>query len=325
MASDPTAGGAPADMPVETPDSTLDIPAKPESAAEWQRLVEQLQAEKAGLQDKQLRALAEAQGLAFRHVASSAWVHGDPQLLRRVLQNFLANAVRYTARGSVLLGVRREGGGVRIEVHDTGPGIAASQQRAIFEEFRRGEGVVGQGLGLGLAIADRIARLIEAPLRLRSRLGRGTVFSLSLPTIPAPHQDTTPVSGGLEGLRILIVDNDPQALAALRGLLAAWGCRVDAFADGAGAEALLAAGAEPALWLFDYHLGDSRDDGDTGVALQARLAQRFGARPTLILSADDSGDVRRVTLEHGLGLLPKPVKALALKSMLRRLLAARVA
>ena len=78
---------------------------------------------------------------------------------------------------------------------------------------------------------------------------------------------------------------------------------------------------EPALWLFDYHL----DDGDTGVALQARLAQRFGARPTLILSADDSGDVRRVTLEHGLGLLPKPVKALALKSMLRRLLAARAA
>jgi len=273
----------------------------------------------------EFRALAAERGLVFRCRSTRAWVHTDPQLLRRVLQNFLANAVRYTARGSVLLGVRREGGGVRIEVHDTGPGIAASQQRAIFEEFRRGEGVVGQGLGLGLAIADRIARLIEAPLRLRSRLGRGTVFSLSLPTIPAPHQDTTPVSGGLEGLRILIVDNDPQALAALRGLLAAWGCRVDAFADGAGAEALLAAGAEPALWLFDYHLGDSRDDGDTGVALQARLAQRFGARPTLILSADDSGDVRRVTLEHGLGLLPKPVKALALKSMLRRLLAARVA
>jgi 16S rRNA (cytidine1402-2'-O)-methyltransferase len=205
-----------------------------------------------------------------------------------------------------------------------GEGRAACVCRELtktFEEFRRGEGAVGQGLGLGLAIADRIARLIDAPLRLRSRLGYGTVFALSLPTIPAPRQDATPVAGGLEGLRILIVDNDPQALAALRGVLASWGCRVDAFADGAGAEALLADGEEPALWLFDYHL----DDGDTGVALQARLAQRFGARPTLILSADDSGDVRRVTLEHGLGLLPKPVKALALKSMLRRLLAARAA
>jgi signal transduction histidine kinase len=269
----------------------------------------------------EFHALAAERGLVFRGRSTRAWVHTDPQLLRRVLQNFLANAVRYTPRGGLLLGVRRERDGVRIEVHDTGPGIPASQQRAIFEEFRRGEGAVGQGLGLGLAIADRIARLIDAPLRLRSRLGYGTVFALSLPTIPAPRQDATPVAGGLEGLRILIVDNDPQALAALRGVLASWGCRVDAFADGAGAEALLADGEEPALWLFDYHL----DDGDTGVALQARLAQRFGARPTLILSADDSGDVRRVTLEHGLGLLPKPVKALALKSMLRRLLAARAA
>ena len=269
----------------------------------------------------EFQALAAERGLALRYRPTRAWVRSDPQLLRRVLQNFLANAVRYTPRGGLLLGVRRERDGVRIEVHDTGPGIPASQQRAIFEEFRRGEGAVGQGLGLGLAIADRIARLIDAPLRLRSRLGHGTVFALSLPTIPAPRQEAAPVAGGLDGLRILIVDNDPQALAALRGVLASWGCRVDAFADGAGAEALLAGGADPSLWLFDYHL----DDGDTGVALQARLAQRFGARPTLILSADDSGDVRRVTLEHGLGLLPKPVKALALKSMLRRLLAARAA
>jgi CheY-like chemotaxis protein len=118
---------------------------------------------------------------------------------------------------------------------------------------------------------------------------------------------------------VLIVDNDPQALAALQTILAGWQCRVDACADGAAAEALLASGADPALWLFDYHL----DDGDTGVALQSRLAARFGPRPCLILSADDSGDVRRIALEHGLGLLPKPVKALALKSMLRRLLTAR--
>ncbi len=267
-------------------------------------------------------ALAAERGLRFRYRATRAWVHTDPQLLRRVLQNFLANAVRYTERGGVLLGVRHAHGRLRIEVHDSGPGIPESQQVAIFEEFRRGENAAGQGLGLGLAIADRIARLIDAPLRLRSRLGRGTAFALSLPVVAVPRQEAVPVaSGGLEGLRVLAVDNDPQALAALRAILDGWHCRVDALADGAQAEALLAAGADPMLWLFDYHL----DDGDTGVALQARLAQRFGPRPTLILSADDSGDVRRIALEHGLGLLPKPVKALALKSMLRRLSAARTA
>ncbi len=270
----------------------------------------------------EFRALAAERGLRFRYRATRAWVHTDPQLLRRVLQNFLANAVRYTPRGGVLLGVRHAQGALRIEVHDSGPGIPVSQQVAIFEEFRRGENAAGQGLGLGLAIADRIARLIDAPLRLHSRMGHGTVFALSLPAVAVPRQEAVPVaSGGLEGLRVLAVDNDPQALAALRAILDGWHCRVDAVGDGAQAEALLAAGADPALWLFDYHL----DDGDTGVALQARLAVRFGAHPTLILSADDSGDVRRIALEHGLGLLPKPVKALALKSMLRRLSAARIA
>src|SRR5690606_3573516 len=135
----------------------------------------------------EFRALAEERGLAFRHVATAAWVHGDPQLLRRVLQNFLANAVRYTQAGGVLLGVRRHCDSVRIEVHDTGPGIAPSQQALIFEEFRRGDGAAGQGLGLGLAIADRVARLMQAPLGLRSRVGHGTVFSLQLPRAAAAH------------------------------------------------------------------------------------------------------------------------------------------
>lgn len=269
----------------------------------------------------EFRALAAERGLRFRYRATRAWVSTDPQLLRRVLQNFLANAVRYTERGGVLIGIRHDSGQLRIEVHDTGPGIPQSQQLAIFEEFRRGEGAAGQGLGLGLAIADRIARLLDAPLRLRSRIARGTVFSLTLASTSPPEQEVTPAATGLDGLRVLIVDNDLQALAALRTVLESWHCRVDAVADGQAAEAVLAAGADHALWLFDYHL----DDGDTGVAVQTRLAQRFGARPTLILSADDSGDVRRVALEHGLGLLPKPVKALALKSMLRRMLTARAA
>src|SRR3546814_657994 len=114
-------------------------------------------------------AIAAARGLAFRFVGTSAWVHSDPQLLRRVLQNFLANAVRYTAVGGVLLGVRRDNDGLRIEVHDTGPGIEADMQSAIFDEFRRGDDAPGQGLGLGLSIAERIAQLLDAPLILRSK------------------------------------------------------------------------------------------------------------------------------------------------------------
>ena len=147
------------------------------------------------------------------------------------------------------------------------------------------------------------------------------MFSLTLASIAPAQQEATPAATSLEGLRVLIVDNDQHSLMALRAILESWHCRVDAAANGEAAESLLASGADPALWLFDYHL----DDGDTGVAVQTRLAARFGVRPTLLISADDSGDVRRIALEHGLGLLPKPVKALALKSMLRRILTARSA
>jgi CheY-like chemotaxis protein len=246
-------------------------------------------------------------------------VHGDPQLLRRVLQNFLANAVRYTRSGGVLLGVRRDGSALRVGVYDTGPGIEPSQQALIFEEFRRGEGVAGQGLGLGLAIADRIARLMDAPLGLCSRPGQGTAFWLRVPRATVTLREEAPVArAGLTGERVLIVDNDPAALAALRGLLEGWGCMVDAAADGGGAEARLQR-HPAALWLLDYHL----DEGDTGIALHARLAAGYGVRPTLILSADDSGEVRRAALEHGLSLLQKPVRPLALKSVLDRMLAGR--
>ncbi|WP_313271318.1 PAS-domain containing protein, partial [Stenotrophomonas sp.] len=177
----------------------------------------------------EFRALAAARGLVFHYLPTRAWVNSDPQLLRRVLQNFLANAVRYTARGGVLLGVRREGERLRVEVHDTGPGIAREEQQRIFEEFRRGEDSSGQGLGLGLAIADRIAGLLHAPLRLRSEKGQGTVFSVSLPWVACPQAAVLPrprtaaTSGGVPAL---VVDNDPAALQGLAGLLRGWGYQV---------------------------------------------------------------------------------------------------
>lgn len=269
----------------------------------------------------EFRVLAHERGLAFHHVPTQAWTQADPQLLRRVVQNFLANAVRYTPCGGVLLGVRRVGDGLRIEVHDTGPGIAADQQALIFEEFRRGDGVPGQGLGLGLSIAERIASLLGAPLTLRSREGRGTVFALQLPRVAGAALASLPrpARAGLAGTHVLLVDNEPQALDGLRGLLEAWGCSVDAVADRDAAIAAMQ--RRPAtLWLLDYHL----DYGDTGADLHARLASRFGAAPTLVLSADATDAVRQRVAADGLALLQKPVRPLALKSMLDRLLVTRL-
>ncbi len=269
---------------------------------------------------EQFRAMAGERGLGFAYRPTTLWVHSDPQLLRRVLQNFLGNAVRYTARGRVVLGARRGGGRVRIEVHDTGPGVPEAARGAIFEEFRRGEDAPGQGLGLGLSIADRIAGLLQAPLTLGSAEGRGSVFAVDVARAQAPAAARPPSAGkvqGLAGRRILLVDNDAGALAALAQLLAGWGCEVATAADGDGAAAALA--QRPAdLWLFDYHL----DRGDTGVALAARLRGRYGPAPCLILSADAGEATRTAVLEAELTLLPKPVRPLALKSVLDRMLAA---
>jgi PAS domain S-box-containing protein len=267
----------------------------------------------------EFRMLAAERGLAFAYVPTRAWVRSDPQLLRRVLQNFLANAVRYTASGRVLLGVRRVGGALRIEVHDTGPGIDPLVQASLFEEFRRGEGAAGQGLGLGLAIADRMAKLLDAPIGLESRPGAGAMFSLAVPRATAQSQSAADASPrrGLAGTRALVLDNEPQARAALRQLLEGMGCIVVDAGDGEAARRHLQA-MPVDLWLFDYHL----DDGDTGVQVHARLAEAFGARPAVILSADAGAEVRAAVHEAGLPLLMKPLKPLALKSVLDRLLAA---
>jgi PAS domain S-box-containing protein len=269
----------------------------------------------------EFRALADERGLEFVYVPTRAWTRSDPQLLRRILQNFLANAVRYTEHGRVLLGVRRPGGArLRVEVLDTGPGIRAAEQQVIFQEFRRGEDVGGQGLGLGLSIAERIAHLLEAPLSLRSRVGQGSRFAVELPRVAAPVGRPLAAVGkaGIGGRHVLAVDNDVAALSALTQVLEGWGCQVSTATDAAQAEAALSLRAAE-LWLFDYHL----DDGDTGVRLMQRLSQRFGPRPCLILTADQTEAVRHAVQEAELSLLPKPIRPLALKSVMDRLLAAR--
>lgn len=266
----------------------------------------------------EFRVLAAEKSLALEAIACRAWVRTDPQLLRRVLQNFLGNAVRYTARGRLLIGCRRRGDRIAIEVWDTGPGIAEGDQAVIFEEFRRLDRG-GQGLGLGLAIADRIARLLDLPLTLRSWPGRGTVFSIEVPraapepvvaAAPEPPPPPPPRS------RVLVVDNDADVLRGMQALLQGWQCEVLAARD--GDEALrLVAGATPDLVLLDFHL----DDQQTGLMLRERLATVMPPRPCVVITADHGADVREAVAAAGCVLLYKPLKPLALKSVMARLLA----
>jgi PAS domain S-box-containing protein len=262
--------------------------------------------------------LADDKGLEMRCVVpKTIWLDSDPQLLRRVLQNFLANAVRYTPRGRVLLGCRRAKGSLRIEVWDTGPGIAEHEQALIFEEFRRlSHG--GQGLGLGLAIAERIARLLGHPLSLRSLPGRGTVFAIEVPTCTAPRPAASVQRAEADPVpqrqRVLVVDNDAAVLRGMQALLGGWNCEVLAAQD--FAEALrLAVWHRPALFLLDYHL----DDGRTGLELRRELAARIGERPTILISADHGEGLRRDAAAADCHLLHKPLKPLALKALMARI------
>lgn len=205
---------------------------------------------------------------------------------------------------------------MRIEVWDTGPGIAAADRELIFEEFRRlGRG--GQGLGLGLSIAERVARLLGHPITLRSWPGRGSCFAIEVPR-------ADPLAAGQEvaadavqeppRLRVLLVDNDPSVLAAMQALLQGWRCEVLA---AAGPVAALAVSADRTvdLLLLDYHL-----DGDaTGVALLRQLRARLGPVPAAVITADHSEAVRREVEAAGAWLLHKPLKPLALKSLMGRL------
>jgi len=265
--------------------------------------------------------LANEKGLSLRHVPTRAWVRSDPHLLRRVLQNFLSNALRHVESGRVVLGCRRVGAELRIEVWDTGPGIAESETQLIFEEFRRGSHASNQGLGLGLAIAQRLARLLDHDLSLRSWAGHGSVFAVSVPrsaaayaaiAASAPTQEAEPPADMPKGTA-LIVDNEPQALTALRTLLEQWGWRVLAAADAAKAIAL-ARSERPDIAILDYHLAG----GDNGLDLYTKLQIILGDIPAAILTADRDAALRQRTLELGLMLLYKPLKPLALKQVLRK-------
>ena len=261
----------------------------------------------------EFRVIALDRGVRLDVVGTRAWVCSDPQLLRRVLQNFLSNALRYTEHGRVLLGTRRRGGQLRVEVWDTGPGIAAEEQQVIFQEFRRGRAAGGQGLGLGLSIAQRMADLLGHALGLRSWPGRGSVFHLLVPlAVAAPRLSSTAVAiQHLPAGRVLVLDNDPIALAALGNLLADWGWQVHAAHDTAQA---LSARWRPDVQILDYHL----DGGRTGLEVWRDLHARHGEVPTVMLTADRDSELRQRVHDAGIVVLYKPLKPVALRQVLQR-------
>ncbi|WP_199100966.1 PAS-domain containing protein [Dyella sp. ASV21] len=266
----------------------------------------------------EFRAMAGDRGIRFDVVSTRLWVHSDPQLLRRVLQNFLSNALRYAEGGRVLLGLRRRGTQLQVQVWDNGPGIPSAEQRWIFEEFRRGSAAGGQGLGLGLSIAQRMAALLGHPLGLRSWSGRGSVFELSVPRV-APSSAPIKEAASLHPLpagRALVLDNEPAALSALSALLTSWGWQVHAART---LEQAQAAPWQPDLHIFDYHL----DAGRTGLDVLHELGDMSRDVPTVILTADRDNELRQRLLDRGLGVLYKPLKPLALRQVLQRVAVAQ--
>ncbi|QWT21924.1 PAS domain-containing hybrid sensor histidine kinase/response regulator [Bacillus sp. NP157] len=260
------------------------------------------------------RAIAAERDIRFHVVPTMACVRTDPSLLRRVVQNFLSNALRYAEGGRVVLGCRRAGDQLRVEVWDTGPGIAEADRTLIFDAFRRGEAAAGQGLGLGLAIAERTASLLGHPLALRSWPGRGSVFAVSVPVavrgeVELPVAPLAPLAPSACG-HALVVDNDPAALAATATLLRGWGWGVDALREPSAAVT-----AEPDLLVLDYHL----DDGRTGLDALRVLQGRFGEVPAVFVTADRDADLRLRLQEAGGSVLYKPLKPVALRQVVARL------
>ena len=277
------------------------------------------------------------QGLGLRFARTDIAVYSDPALLRRILQNFISNARRYTRTGGVLIGCRRRGDEVAIQVIDTGVGIAESDQKAVFEEFHRlteGAEHTKRGLGLGLAIVDRIARLLDHEISLRSELGKGSCFEVVVPravrdpairvTHVAPEQR---IASSIDGQVILCIDNENEILDGMHGLLSKWGAapivatnldEAQAVMDGMHAEQQ----QWPALLLVDYHLNDNV----TGLHVIDVLRARAGPTlPAIILTADHSEAVADLVREAGHAILRKPVKPAALRALINRILGRQAA
>jgi CheY-like chemotaxis protein len=284
--------------------------------------------------DVEFAPLAHEKGLELRVMPCSLEVRSDRRLLRRLLQNFISNAIKYTPAGRVVVGCRRRGKQLRIDVYDTGIGIPAAKHRAVFKEFHRlDQGArVARGVGLGLSIVERIARVLDCELTLRSEVEEGSCFSVTVPRATAIGSPLRPPAaprlkpGRLDGMVVLCIDNDRAILDGMDTLLSGWGCRVLKAADLAEATAALtASGLEPDGLLVDYHL-----DAGNGIVAIRELRRQLGPAnahevPAIIISADRSARLREEARAQGAHVLNKPIKPASLRALMTQWRVQRVA
>jgi len=273
----------------------------------------------------EFQSVALAAGLNLRARTGHYAIRTDLRLVTRILRNFLSNACRYTDEGCILLGARRRGDRLRLEVWDTGRGIAADRLDAIFLEFNQldvGRASDRKGVGLGLAIVERIAEILGYPVAVRSWPGRGSMFSIEVPIseempLAISQLPVLPTTGNpLPGRRLLVIDNEVSILDSMRALLAQWGCEVVTATDQAGA-LLALQGRAPELILADYHL----DHGVVGCAVVKHLREHFAQNiPAVIITADRTDQCRRALRRLDAPLLNKPLKPGKLRAVLSQLL-----
>ena len=264
---------------------------------------------------------ARAKGLKLAFVPCSLAVQSDRLLLRRLLQNFVSNAIKYTPHGRVLVGCRRRGEALQICVYDTGVGIPVVKRGEIFKEFHRLEqgARIARGLGLGLSIVERLARVLNHRLAIDANAGGGSLFSVAVPTATVVNHTaavtsaTSLLRAPISGARIVCIENGPAILDGMKTLLKAWKADVIAVHDpDAAMEAIEAAGGSVTGLLVDYHL-----DRGNGIAAIRDIRRRFGETlPAILITADRSPHVRAAARDEKIAVLNKPVKPASLRALL---------
>ncbi len=264
--------------------------------------------------------MAKERGLSLDFVATTLSVRSDRVLLRRLLQNLVSNALKYTSNGRVLVGVRRLGSMARIEVLDTGVGIPANKLKLVFREFERlpRSAQMATGAGLGLSIVERLGRVLGHKIAIRSVVGRGSAFAVTVPrasaavTLLASDAPAITRHGLLDGLVVAAVDNEPAILAGLETLLQGWGCTLASGLDLESLEAALTTRQlAPDVVIADYHI-----DEIDGLAVIAALRERYGDLPAVLVTADHSSTVRELARRAEVRLIHKPLKPATLRALL---------